>query len=270
MRYWVNQSWQLNGQWISFVIVNEQTVTKVIEELINRAVNQQKKLNIRQLWEQDCVLSTNRGIVDTLIQDHSHHTELKSTDIQMFANMMQRYCWSSKDKTGRLTVTDLKNRTKVSEFARKCDTNNVPMLLRDIPQCFFHCWAQRKIFVSDLGKSSSFFRIQVDVFNKNTGTSEGQVVEFRSSISGSLGVNNQVSDCFVFNVDSHIVILKSDQRKSQSIVSAKPKLEWCVYVSSSCDSTACSGQSCWIYCGLRWPSSLEYTAANSSAISVIV
>ena len=30
----------------------------------------------------------------------------------MFANMMQRYFWLSKDKIARLTVADLKNRTK--------------------------------------------------------------------------------------------------------------------------------------------------------------
>lgn len=45
----------------------------LIDELLDRTVNQQNKLTIRQLWEQDCVLANNRGIVDTLIQDHSHH-----------------------------------------------------------------------------------------------------------------------------------------------------------------------------------------------------
>ena len=76
---------------------NDNTLShKLSVELIDKTINQQNKLNITQLWNQDWLIATNRGIVeknfsflsyplrffvDTLISDHSHHTGLNSTDI---------------------------------------------------------------------------------------------------------------------------------------------------------------------------------------------
>ena len=49
----------------------------------------------------------------------------------MSAHLMQTYAPLPKDKIGRLTTNDLKNRKAVAEFGRKCDHGNITMLWRD-------------------------------------------------------------------------------------------------------------------------------------------
>jgi hypothetical protein len=104
---------------------------RFIDNLLDQKVNEENRKDIQQLWRVDCNWAIDEGEVENYITSHAQHPELNGAEIQMFAHLMQTYAPPPKDKIGRLTTNDLKNRKVVAEFGRKCDQGNVTMLLRD-------------------------------------------------------------------------------------------------------------------------------------------
>lgn len=77
-----------------------------------------------------------------------------------------------------------------------------------------------EVFVSNLGETTTFFGIEVDVFDQKSSILKSLFGEAASGV-----VNAAVESC-EFDVDTDFVVLKSDQWKSKTGVTVEPELKW--------------------------------------------
>jgi hypothetical protein len=86
-----------------------------------------------------------------------------------------------------------------------------------------------EVFVGHLGELTTFIRIEVDVVDvergsNQVGSSDTITDDVYVGVLGS-SVEAQVADVIEGQVDTHFVVLESDQRKSKTRVAAEPELE---------------------------------------------
>ena len=83
-----------------------------------------------------------------------------------------------------------------------------------------------QIFVTNLGKTSAFLRVKVDVVNEDTSSDELEVLEEGSLLtSAATAVNVQLVEVLKFEVKSNIVVLEGNEGESKTVVAAIPELE---------------------------------------------
>ena len=87
-----------------------------------------------------------------------------------------------------------------------------------------------EVFVRDLGKSAAFIGVKVDV-----------VYVKRRGRKRKAGVGSEFRKRTEFNVDLDLVVLKSNKRKGESRVAAKPEFERDVKISLGSESGSGSG-----------------------------
>jgi hypothetical protein len=80
-----------------------------------------------------------------------------------------------------------------------------------------------QIFVTNLGESASLFTIEINVINEKSGILD---ISTNSALSEITRSNNELIEVSELEVKSDLVVLKGNQRKSQTVVSVEPELEW--------------------------------------------